>query len=349
MIIYRNLFNKIIQPETLFLAWKKFRQGKGSKLDVLLFESELESNIFKLSRELKSKKYKHAGYTGFYISDPKLRHIHKATARDRVLHHSIASVLTPVFEPTFISNSFSCRVGKGSHRGVEVLRKMLRKESENNTKRCYVLKCDIRKFFDSIDHKTLLSILRRKIRDVDTLWLLENIIDSYPGGASDLFNRRGVPIGNLTSQLFANIYMNEFDQFIKHKLGVCYYARYTDDFVIVSKDKEYLKKLIIPVETFLRNVLSLELHPNKVEILDYTKGVDYLGNIIFPNHSLIRRRTKKRIIRKFEGKIKEYRRGEISKEKINATLSSYLGVLSHMNAYKLSMRLKNYFWLWVNE
>lgn len=349
MIIYRKLFDKIVEPETLFLAWKKFRQGKGSKPDVLLFESELESNIFKLSRELKNKEYTHAGYTGFYISDPKLRHIHKATVRDRVLHHVVASVLAPIFEPTFISNSFSCRIGKGSHRGVETLRNILRKESENNTKACYVLKCDIRKFFDSINHDILFSILRRKIRDVDMLELLKNIIESYPGGVSGLFNRKGVPIGNLTSQLFANIYMNEFDQFIKHKLQVHYYARYTDDFVIVSRDKEYLARLVVPIETFLRDVLSLELHPKKVEILNYTKGVDYLGNVIFPNHTLVRKHTRKRIIRKFEETIKGYRRGETSKEKIEATLSSYLGILSHMNAYKLSMKLKNYFWLWVSE
>jgi RNA-directed DNA polymerase len=348
MIIYRNLFDKIVQSETLFMAWKKFREGKGSKIDVLTFESEVEHHIFTLSRELKERRYRHSGYSSFFISDPKLRHIHKAIVRDRVLHHAITSVLTPVFEPTFISNSFSCRVGKGSHKGIDALRNMLRKESKNNTKACYVLKCDVRKFFDSIDHDILLSILKTKIDDADTMELLENIVESYPGGAVNLFNRKGVPIGNLTSQLFANIYMNEFDQFMKHKLKVKHYARYTDDFVIVSRDKEYLEKLLTPIKDFLRDTLALELHPNKVEILPYRGGVDFLGHVIFPTHTLIRKRTKKRIIRKFEGKMKEYRQEKISKEKVSATLSSYLGVLSHANAFKLSTRLKNYFGLWIN-
>lgn len=349
MTTYKNLFDKIVEPETLFLAWKEFRTGKSSKPDVLLFESELENNIFKLSRELKSKKYRHAGYEGFYISDPKLRHIHKATVRDRVLHHAIFRVLNPIFEPMFISNSFSCRIGKGTHKGVEVLRNMLKSESRNNTKTCYILKCDVRKFFDSVDHGVLLSILRRRIKDTDTMSLLNNIVESYPGAGSGLFSRKGIPIGNLTSQLFANVYMNEFDQFAKHKLKVRYYARYTDDFVIVSRDREYLVDILTPINTFLQDNLFLQLHPDKVEIIKYTEGVDFLGYVVFPTHILIRKRTKKRIIRKFEGKIEEYKEGNISKEKISATLSSYLGVLSHANAFKLSTKLKNYFGLWVSS
>ncbi len=348
MIIYRDLFNKIVQPETLFQAWKEFRVGKGRKPDVLLFERELEHNIFQLSRELKTKTYVHSGYTGFYISDPKLRHIHKATVRDRVLHHAIMSTINHVFDPTFIPESFSCRVGKGSHKGVEVVQGMLRKESKNNTKTCYALKCDVRKFFDSIDHDILLSILRRRIKDADLLWLLDNLVESYSGTQSDLFKKKGVPIGNLTSQLFANVYMNEFDQYMKHILKVRYYARYTDDFIIVSRDKEYLEKLIKPMNVFLRDRLGVNLHPNKVEILTYAKGVDFLGYVVFPNHTLLRKRTKKRVIRKFEAKIKDYTKGKVEKEKIVATLHSYLGVLSHANAYKLSMRLRNYFGLWIN-
>jgi RNA-directed DNA polymerase len=349
MKIYRNLFDKIIQPETLFTAWKEFRDGKSKKLDVLLFEQELEQNIFSLSRALQSKTYKHEGYTDFYISDPKRRHIHKASVRDRVLHHAITRIFYPVFEPTFITNSFSCRVGKGSHKGVNTLRTMLRKESLNNTRQCYVLKCDVRKFFDSVDHSILLSILRRRIKDPDTLWLLENIIESYVSERSDLFYKRGVPIGNLTSQLFANIYMNEFDQFVKHNLKIKYYGRYTDDFVIVSKDREYLASLIDPINTFLSEQLGLELHPEKVEILPYGRGIDFLGYVIFPHHTLVRKRSKKRVMRKFEETIRQYRRKEIEKESVEASLRSYLGVLSHANAHMFSSNLKNYFWFMINE
>ncbi|MFA6386734.1 MAG: reverse transcriptase/maturase family protein [Candidatus Paceibacterota bacterium] len=348
MKIYRNLFNNIIKPETLFLAWKEFKDGKSKKLDVLTFERELEQNIFKLARDLSSKTYKHDGYSDFYISDPKRRHIHKATVRDRVLHHAIVMILNPIFEPSFIANSFSCRVGKGAHKGVSALRNMIQKESRNNTKQCYVLKCDVQKFFDSIDHNILLSILRRKIKDPDTMWLVENIVQSYVSTKSDLFHNRGVPIGNLTSQLFANVYMNEFDQFMKHELRVRHYARYTDDFVVVSSDKVYLENLILKISKFLDATLGLNLHPNKVEILPYGKGIDFLGYIIFPRHTLIRKRTGKRILWKFKNKIELYQEKVIEKESVEASLNSYLGVLSHANAYNFSTELKNYFWFTLN-
>jgi RNA-directed DNA polymerase len=180
MKTYDHIYEKITSPESLFYAWDEFKRGKRMKKDVLAFEQELESNIFALHRSLATKRYSHGTYTDFYITDPKLRHIHKAIVRDRVLHHSIFSVLNPLFEPTFIANSFSCRVGKGTHKGVETLAKMLRKVSRNNTLQCFVLKCDIRKFFDSIDQEVLLSLLRKRIMDADTLWLLKNVINSYP-------------------------------------------------------------------------------------------------------------------------------------------------------------------------
>lgn len=349
MKIYKDLFDKIIQPETLFLAWKEFRKGKGKKFDVLLFEQELEQNIFKLARELKTKTYKHDKYSDFFISDPKQRHIHKATVRDRILHHAIVMVLNPVFEPTFIANSFSCRIGKGSHKGVDMLRKMLLKESKNNTRQCYVLKCDVQKFFDSIYHDILLSILRKKIKDFDLMWLLENVVESYLSERSDLFYRRGLPIGNLTSQLFANVYMNKFDQFMKHKLKVNYYARYTDDFVIVSKDKKYLNDLIILISAFLEENLLINLHPQKVEVLSFGRGIDFLGYIVFPHHTLIRNRTKKRVFRMFQNKIELYRKGEIERKSVEASLQSYLGVLSHANAHTFSIKIKNYFYFMIDK
>lgn len=229
MKTYSNIFDSIASPENLFSAWEEFRKGKQQKLDVQQFEFDLEKNLFQLHLDLKDKMYRHGPYEGFYICDPKPRHIHKATVRDRVLHHAVFKVLNPIFEPTFISNSFSCRIGKGTHKGVEVLEKMMRKIARNGTRLCYVLKCDIKKFFDSVDHRVLLSILSRKIKDENTMWLLKEIIESFP---------KGLPIGNLTSQIFANIYMDEFDQFVKHELKIKYYARYTDDFAIAS-DNEY--------------------------------------------------------------------------------------------------------------
>jgi len=179
MKIYKSLFEQIISPENLFAAWDVFKRDKLKKSDVMRFEWRLEESIFELYRELKNKTYKHGPYSGFYITDPKQRHIHKALVRDRVLHHAIFTIINPIFEETFVPTSFSCRIGYGTHRGVAVLEKMIRKVSHNGTRPCFVLKCDIRKFFDSVDHKTLLSIMEKRIRDEGAVWLLSSIVGSY--------------------------------------------------------------------------------------------------------------------------------------------------------------------------
>ena len=179
MRTYSNLFTEVTAPQGLFVAWEEFRKGKANKLDVQRFEWELEQNVFQLHRELTSKSYRHGPYHGFRIADPKPRHIHKATVRDRVVHHAVFTVLNRVFEPTFIADSFSCRQGKGTHKGVARVQTMIRQVSQNGTHPCYALKCDIKKFFDTVDHDILLNILRRRIRDQDFLWLLEEIIGGY--------------------------------------------------------------------------------------------------------------------------------------------------------------------------
>jgi RNA-directed DNA polymerase len=179
MKIYTDLFNKIISLENLFASFDEFKADKRNKKDVLNFEWKLENNIAELNRELKYHKYEHGVYTKFRICDPKPRIIHKACVRDRVLHHAVFRVLNPLFEPSFISNSFSCRIDKGTHRGVDAVTEMVRQVSRNNTRPCFVLKCDIKKFFASIDHKILLGIIKRKIKDNDLNWLIEEIIGSF--------------------------------------------------------------------------------------------------------------------------------------------------------------------------
>jgi len=179
MRVYKNIFNQIISPENLFLAWDKFKNGKQSKQDVQKFEWNLEENIFRLHRELKSLTHKHSAYTSFYIREPKPRHINKASVRDRILHHAVFNILNPIFEPTFIANSFSCRIGKGTHKGVNVLEKGARKVSRNYSGACFALKCDIRKFFYSVNHQILKDILARWIKDAQALKLCEEIIDSF--------------------------------------------------------------------------------------------------------------------------------------------------------------------------
>lgn len=349
MKIYNNLFDKIISLENLFSAWDAFRSDKGGKVDVQRFEFRLEENIFKLRRELQNKTYEHGPYTGFYIRDPKPRHIHKAAVRDRILHHAIFSIINPIFEPTFIQNSFSCRVGFGTHKGVGVLKEMIRKASANGTQPCFVLKCDIKKFFDAVDHEILITVLKKRIKDPDTLWLLEKIVQSFMSSRSNLFDRKGLPIGNLTSQLFANIYMNEFDQFIKHDLKIKYYCRYTDDFLIVSSDRDYLLRLVPKIKSFLDQRLQLEIHPKKITIRKFQQGIDFLGYVVLPHYQVIRTKTRRRIFKKLSKRVGEYKSGIIADKTLEQSLQSYLGILTHANTHKLSQELKNQFWFWLKE
>jgi len=345
MKVYKHIFDSIIAPENLFSAWDAFKSGKLNKKDVQYFEWRLEQNIFALHRDLKHKIYVHQPYTGFYITDPKRRHIHKASVRDRILHHAVYSILNPLFETTFIPTSFSCRVGFGSHKGVEVFERMTKKVSRNGKRPCYVLKCDVRKFFDSIDHHILLSIIEKRIKDPDVMWLLKEIIKSFESGRSAV-RAVGIPIGNLTSQLFANVYMNEFDQFMKHELRVKYYARYTDDFIIVSEDKQYLEHLLPLISQFLKDTLALELHPNKSILLSICQGIDFLGYVVFPHHRLLRTKTKRRLMKKMKQRMKQYEEKIISYNTFNASLQSYLGMFSHANTYEFQKKFLNQFWVY---
>jgi len=349
MKIYKNLFTRIISLENLVLAWEEFRVDKGKKIDVREFEFSLEQNIFSLHRDLIAKRYSHGPYKGFYIRDPKVRHIHKATVRDRVLHHAVFRILNPIFEETFIPNSFSCRIGKGTHKGVLTAETMLRKESQNYTVPCYALKCDVKKFFDSVDHEILLAILKKRIADPDTMWLVQQIVWSFTGKWKTLFDHLGLPIGNLTSQLFANVYMNEFDQFVKQKLKVKHYARYTDDFVIISIDEKYLEGLLDPFQKFIGDRLKLSLHPKKCAILDAGQGIDFLGYVILPHYRLLRSKTKRRIFRKLKYLVAQYRKGAIDEHSLSQSLQSYLGALSHAHTYQLSQDLKNQYWYWIHD
>lgn len=255
----------------------------------------------------------------FKINDPKPRIIHKASVRDRLLHHAVHRELYPFFDKKFIADSFSCRNIKGVYRAISRFRDFNRKVSKNNTKQCYVLKRDIKKFFASVDQNILIEILQKHISDQKIVNLLKEIIFSFKLG--------GLPLGNLTSQLFANIYLNKFDQFVKHKLKTKYYIRYCDDFVIFSQDKKYLENLIPIINDFLQNKLKLTLHPDKVFVKTIYSGVDYLGWKNFKDHRILRKATKERMLKHLE---KEFKK-EI--------LNSYLGLLSHGNTEKLRSKI----------
>jgi retron-type reverse transcriptase len=340
MKIYKNLFDEIISTENLFLAWDKFKNGKRNKKDVRLFEWNLEENIFRLNRNLKNKMYKHGAYHSFNISDPKPRNIHKAQVRDRILHHAVFRILNPIFEPGFISASFSCREGYGTHKGVQYLQNTLRKATQNGRVSCFALKCDIKKFFDTIDHDILLGILKKKIKDEDTIWLLKQIISSFSSNYSLLGIEKGVPIGNLTSQLFANVYMGEFDIFVKQKLKAKHYLRYTDDFIILSHNKEYLKKTLPPIVSFLQDELRLKIHDEKTKIQKTSQGVDFLGYVVFIKYKLVRTKTKRRTTKKFDLKINEYHQGIVPKTSLSQSLQSYLGFFSHGESFVIEENFK---------
>jgi len=307
-------YTDIINLENLLLAWQEFVVGKSRRKDVQIFSRNLMDNIVSLNQDLVNKTYQHGGYADFYINDPKRRHIHKASVRDRLLHHAIYRILYPFFDRTFIGDSYSCRLDKGTHKAINRFRRLAYQVSQNHTHTCWVLKCDIRKFFASVDHNVLLDILRKYIPDKDIISLLENVIQSFD---------YGLPLGNLTSQLFANVYMNKFDQFIRHKLKVKNYIRYADDFVILSQDKQWLEEQILQIKDFLETKLLLELHPNKVSIETIASGVDFLGWKLFIDHRVLRTKTKKRMF----ARIQQY---PTKKDVLN----SYLGLLSYGNEYK---------------
>ncbi len=317
---FNHTYNNIITIENLLSAWTEFSRDKKKKRDVVEFSLNLMDNIFSLYNDLKNREYKHSGYKAFKVNDPKPHDIHKALVRDSILHHLIYKALYGYFDKKFIYDSYSCRLYKGTHKAIYRFQDFGRKESKNNTKTVYILKCDVKKFFANIDHKILKEILGRHIQDKDILNLLSNIIDSFP---------QGLPLGNLTSQLLVNIYMNEFDQYVKHKLKVKYYIRYADDFAIFSRDRNYLEKILKDMEDFLKLNLKLQLHPNKVFIKTLNSGVDFLGFVHFSKYRVLRTSTKKRMFRNL--KINNYK---------DESVNSYLGMLKHGEGFELSERIK---------
>mgnify|MGYP000005134036 CR=1 FL=1 len=350
MKAWHGIYYKLITKQNVFRGYKGFLVGKKKKKDVIRFDGQKEENLKSIRKSLIFKTYKPQGYSQFYVRDPKTRIIHKACVIDRIVHHIVSDQLEKIFEPTFIFHSYACRKHKGTHKGVFALQKMAISASRNNRRNCWILKCDIKKFFASMNHKILLRILSKKIKDKDFLALLGKIIDSfYSGRTVDLTNKKGVPIGNLTSQFFSNVYLDELDQFVKNNLRIKHYVRYADDFVFISDSREYLLVLIPPIEQFLKKELDLELHPQKIIIRKFRSGVDFLGYIIFPKHILLRTKTKRRLIRKIKNKVYAFKAGKITEESLNQTIQSYFGYLKHANAYKFKEKLQNLIWFWLTE
>lgn len=325
-VLFHEVFEGIISLENLFVAWQKYAGGKRAKADVQKFEFRLEDNIFQLHQSLLSKTYRPGSYAQFRITDPKSRLISKAPVRDRLLHQAIYQILYPVFDRTFIHDSYSCRDNKGTHKAFAQLVRYARRVSHNYTGPCWAIKMDIRKFFDSIDHAILKSLLASRIADPKLEALLDQIIDSF-----SVLPGQGMPLGNLTSQLFANVYMDPLDKFVKHQLKARYYVRYADDFLIVGNNPDELLGYFVEINTFLKDRLSLNIHTNKTSLRKLSWGIDFVGYVALPRYQLPRRRTITRIL-------KQVRRS--SAEELEKSLPSYLGYIRHAKAWKVEQEIK---------
>lgn len=330
---YKNLYPKICSFENLHLAFIKARRKKKHKKGVAEFEYNLEKNLFKIKKELESLGYEPSQPKKFILKEPKKRVIFVVDFKDRVVHHALCNVIEPIFERSFIFDSYACRRGKGAHRAVARLDEFKRKVSRNNSRKAYVLKADVRKYFDTIDHQILLKIISRKIKDKKTMKLIKKIVESYEG-KGDL-KGKGVPIGNLTSQLFANIYLNELDHFVKEKLGVLFYIRYMDDIVILNPSIDFLSKTKEAISEFLRKRLSLKLHPRKSRIFPLARGVDFLGYRSFYYYKLLRQGSVKRIRDRLRVLSKEYRECQKDLSEIRSSVMAWQGYSKHADTYRL--------------
>ncbi|MDP8220123.1 MAG: reverse transcriptase/maturase family protein [Candidatus Stygibacter frigidus] len=339
----KNLYDNLCCWENIYLAARKARKRKRSKSDVQSFEYDLEENLMHIQFELEQESYHPGKYRRFRVTEPKERDICAAPYKDRVVHHALINVIEPIWGKEFYYHSYACRVGKGMHKAITVCHKYVRRNK-------YVLKCDISKYFASIDYEILKSILSRKIGDEKLLKLIYLVIDESPEQESpavlfpgdDLYTlmerKRGIPIGNLTSQFFANVYLNELDKFIKHKCKVRDYLRYMDDFLLFSDSKEYLTEIRKELEKFL-NGMRLELHSRKTQILPVKNGVKFLGFQIFRG----RIRLQKENIRRFEKRMnirqKQYADYEIDSDTIKQGIVAWIGHAGHGNTRRLISKL----------
>jgi RNA-directed DNA polymerase len=327
----KRVYPLIYAFDNLYVAYLKARRGRRYDSDVLMFTEHLEEELLSIYHELESGTYRTGRYRFFTVREPKRREVAALPFRDRVVHHAISNVVEPFFDRGFIAHSYACRPGKGTHAGADQLTAWLRALGGRGIEP-YVLKADVSQYFASVDHGALISILERKIACHRTLKLLGHIIGS--AGKEG----KGIPIGNLTSQLFANIYLNELDQFVKHGLRVRHYLRYMDDFIVLHEDKVRIRQWEYDIACFLRDTLKLELN-TKTRIYPAAQGIDFLGYRIWKTHRLLRKRSIRDMKQKLERFRRQYREQQISLDRINASVRSWTGHARHANTYNLRRRL----------
>jgi len=338
MKTYKNLYPKLCSYKNLELAFKKAGKGKSKKFYVIKFKKELKQNLFSLKKELELETYKPSRLTKFTIRDPKTRLIRKSIFKDRIVHHAIVNILEPIYEPRFITDNYANRLNKGTISALERFDIFKRKVSKNgklvshaltnNMIKGYVFKADIRKFFDSINQAKMIEILQRKIKDEKVIWLIAKVLKNFDD------KKKGMPLGNMTSQFFANLYLNDLDQFVKRKLKMRYYIRYVDDFIILHESKEVLKNCRDKIEKYLKN-LRLELHPDKSKIYSLYKGVDFLGFKTFYYHRIARKRNIKGFKKKLITLKIKHKEGSINYNKFMESVCGWFAYVMWGNTYKL--------------
>ena len=331
----QSMFEEICSLENLQLAFRKARKRKTLKWYIIEFEKNLEDNLRQLREELSSFSYRPMPLKTFIVRDPKTRKISRSHFRDRVVHHALCNIIEPIFQKSFIYDSFANQIGKGTLKAIERFDCFKRRASLNNTKTCYLLKSDIRQYFETVDHEIMISILRRKISDDKVMWLIKVILNNY----STKEGGKGMPLGNLTSQFFANVYLNELDQFVKHELKAEYYIRYVDDFVILRGRKEELEYFKFKIDNFLHKNLLIKLHSGKTKIFALQNGVDFLGMRIFFHHKLVRKKNLQKFERKFNELKEFYKSGLISRDQAVEKFEGWLAYVSHANTYKYRRHL----------
>lgn len=338
-----NLWPMVIDFENLVRAARAARRGKRYRDNVLAFNYDLERELIRLQEELTTHAYRPGPYRTFEIIEPKRRMISAAPYRDRVVHHALCNVIGPIFEKTFISDSYANRLNFGSHRA-------LRRFTEFARSSRYVLQCDIRKYFPSIDHAILKAVIRRKIKCPDTMRLIETIIDAsnkqephapyFPG--DDLFTpherRRGLPIGNLTSQFFANVYLNAFDHFVKQTLRMEKYVRYVDDFALFGDDPDRLATARPEIESFLTD-LRVRIHPVKSQLFETKRGANFMGFRVFSDRIRVRTENLRRARRRLKRLQQRYRRFEIGSLEVRQSVQSWIAHLEHGTTWRLRERI----------
>ncbi len=347
MHTYKNLYTKIITWENLLLAAKKAQKGKRMLAYVAYFNNNLENELLQLQKQLENKTYKPGSYSEHYIYEPKKRMISAAPYRDRVVHHALCNIIEPIFEKTFVFDNYANRKYKGTHAAVDRYREFAKKYT-------YVFKADIRKFFPSIVHTILKNEIRKKIACPNTLWLIDLIIDNsnlqepvfwnFP--TDDLFTyanmRLGLPMGNLTSQFFANIYLNAFDHFVKENLKAKAYIRYVDDFVLFSNNKTELQHWKMQIISYLEKY-RLKLHPTKNRIYQTADGVQFLGFRIFPAFILLGKESKLRAIRRLTKKYYRFNAGKITISQFHSSANSWCAHAKNADTFRLRTKILSKF------